>query len=497
MKFKLSSLALALPCAILSSASSYASNTLPQWEGSQKVFSSVDKTVDPERLCQTFNSLTAQANKWLQDNNYPDSTVSQDLCTAVVVQTNYPSLYFYDIKDAASWDTFGYSEYWLDEQVDVTEEAGLILLSEVVGKTKRARYMLYNLAGADLVQQFGQYDYTQNIGPNHDHYWDYYGLHFTQDPNVANSDGQIMPTFWWRSGSSMSNILSSTWHNSSFQAFMIDRSNKELYNDVRSEAISFLRATGQATTEEAIEQVLPHFYYQTCSKTGITDPRCIPGGAENGNFIKVPYMFPESDSNGQYSHGTSSTVGVSIEAGGEVSGDGPTAGFNIGVSQEFTEEFSREGQIMTLDRSDLSGNFGGAWIYKIDPIGMRGIKEAAAIEETGYMEDRFTNANTVIGQEAWKTIDLSNQIDWQETMTEDNCRNGESREMWFINTYDLARTALNIYDYESGFSSVIETHEGGYYGNPRPITAISRGSIIKVDTICEKGLRIAKPGLLR
>ena len=100
---------------------------------------------------------------------------------------------------------------------------------------------------------------------------------------------------------------------------------------------------------------------------------------------------------------------------------------------------------MTLDRSDLSGNFGGAWIYKIDPIGMRGIKEAAAIEETGYMEDRFTNANTVIGQEAWKTIDLSNQIDWQETMTADNCRNGESREMWFMNTYDLARTALNIY----------------------------------------------------
>ncbi len=43
MKFKLSSLALALPCAILSSASSYASNTLPQWEGSQKVFSSVEK----------------------------------------------------------------------------------------------------------------------------------------------------------------------------------------------------------------------------------------------------------------------------------------------------------------------------------------------------------------------------------------------------------------------------------------------------------------------
>ena len=60
---------------------------------------------------------------------------------------------------------------------------------------------------------------------------------------------------------------------------------------------------------------------------------------------------------------------------------GPTAGFNIGVSQEFTEDFSRDGQIMTLDRSDLTGNFGGAWKYKIDPIGMKGIESDAALEE--------------------------------------------------------------------------------------------------------------------
>lgn len=496
MKFKLNLLALAIPSAIIFSSGCYAGDQLPQWEGASKVFNSVDKTIDPERICQTFNSLTIQANHWLQEHGYPDSTVSQDLCTAVVVETKYPSLYFNDIKDAARWGTAAKWEYWLDEQVDVAEEAGLILLSEVVGKTKRTRYMLYNLASADLVQQFGQYNYNENIGPNHDHNWSDYGLHFTQDSNVGNSDGEILPTFYWRT-TSQANVLSSTWHNSNFQAFIIDRSNTELYQEVRKEAISFLRATGQTINDDTIAGALPHFYYQTCSKTGVTDARCMPGGAANGNNFKVPYMFPEADTSGQYSHGTSSTVGVSIEAGAEVSGEGPTAGFNIGVSQEFTEEFSRDGQIMTLDRSDLTGNFGGAWKYKIDPIGMKGIESDAALEEKGEMYDRFINANTVIGKEAWKTIDLSNQIDWQETMTADNCREGESREMWFLNTYDLARTALTQYDYETGFNSVIETHEGGYYNNPRPVTAISRGSIIKVNTTCEAGLRIATPGLLR
>jgi len=497
MKFKLSLLALALPCAILSSASSYAGDTLPQWVGSQKVFESVSSTVDPERLCQTFNSLTAQANQWLQKNGYPNSTMSEDLCSAVVVQTTYKSLFFYDIQSAARWNTVGYSEYWLDEQIDVTEEAGLIILSEVVGKTKRARYMLYNLAGGDLTDQQGQFDYKENIGKRHDHYQEYYGLHFTKDANVADSAGAVMPTFWWRPGSS-ANILSSTYHNSSFQSFMIDRSNEELYNDVRSAAISHLKATDQAITEEAIEFALPHFYYQTCSETGLTDPRCLPGGAENGNNIKIPYMFPQSDSNGRYSHGTSSTVGISIGAGADISGEGPTAGFNIGVSQDWTQEFSREGQMLSLDRNALTGNFGGSWVYKIDPIGVKGIKDSAALESIGYMDDRFSNANTVIGEDAWKTIDLSNQIDWQETMTADNYRNGESREMWFINTYDIARTALTMYDRGAkNFDPIIETHEGGYYGNPDPATAISRGTIIKVDTICEDGLRIAKPGLLR
>ncbi|MDA0155959.1 MULTISPECIES: hypothetical protein [Vibrio] len=467
----------------------------PMFTGSAEVFDSVANSVDPEAVCQTFNSLTTQANEWLQQNGYPDSTVSKDFCKAVTVETSYPTLKFNDIKDSESWGVAARWEYWLDEEVDVTEKVALVLLSESVADTKRARYMLYNLSDASLVKQYGQYNYDDNIGPEHDDHWGAYGQMFTQDDSSPGSDGVIMPTFWYRSTSG-ANILSNTWHNSSFRTFLIDRSDQELYEEVEEDAIQYLQAIGQPVNPSTIEQVLPHFYYQVCTTDGDADPRCLPGGESNTNNFYIPFMYPQSDSTSSYTHGTSSTVGMSLSAGGEISGEGPSAGFDISVSQEFSEEFSKEGQITSLDRNDLRNNFGAVWKYRIDPIILQGVKSEASLEESGEMEDRFTNANTVIGEESWKNIDLSNQVDWQETITSQNCPESSEREMWFMTTYDLARTALTVYDSQNSFSDIIETHEGGYTNNPQPISAISRGSIIKLDTICKEGFRQAKTGLL-
>ena len=496
MKYKLGLLAILIPGAMLTVNTVNAKGSPPMFTGSSEVFDSVGNTISPERVCQTFNSLTTQANQWLEDNNHSESTMSKDFCKAITIKTNYPTIYFNDIKDAESWGVVGRWEYWLDEEVDATEEVGLVLLSESVGDdVKRARYMLYNLSDASLVKQFGQYNYDDNIGPNHNAHWNDYGLRFTQDASSGGSDGVIMPTFWYR-GTTTANIISSTWHNSSFRSFVVDRSNQSLYNEVEKEAISFLEETGQEVTDESIEQALPHFYYQTCTRNGDADSRCLPGGQENTNNFFIPYMFPTSDSNAGYTHGSSSTVGMSISGGGEISGDGPSAGFDMSVSQEFTQEYSKEGQVVTLDRNDLRNNLGATWVYKVDPVILRGVRNDASLVETGEMYDRFSNANTVIGEEAWKNIDLSNQVDWQETMTSTNCIQDNKREMWFINSYDLARTALTVYKYENSFSDVVETHEGGDTNNPKPTTAISRGTIIKLNTICKDGFRQAQSGLL-
>ncbi|MEW4525977.1 hypothetical protein, partial [Vibrio cholerae] len=471
------------------------SNIPPSFEGARKVFDSVSNSVDPAGLCQTFNKLTAQANIWLANNGYPESVMSQDFCKAIEIETNYPTLKFNDIKDSESWGVAARWEYWLDEEVDVTEKSALVLLSESVNGKNKARYMLYNLADAALVKQYGQYNYDENIGPNHSQWWENYGLTFTQDPSSYGSDGAIMPTFWYRNTTGAT-VLSSTWHGSQFRSFLVDRSNSELADEVRTAAIDFLNATGQSVNENNINRALPHFYFQICTKDGNPDARCLPGGENNANNFEVPYIYPESDSDGKYTHGTSSTVSVGISAGGEVSGEGPSAGFDMSVEQSFEESYSRDGQVMTLEHDALRNNFGATWSYKLDAKILQGVKDHATLETVGNMEDRLSNANAVLGEETWKNIDLSNQVDWREKITTENCIDGSEREMWFINSYDLARTAVTVYDGDNTFSHMIKTYEDGDYNNPQPISTLPRATVIKLHTICKDGFRQAKPGIM-
>ncbi|HGS4832774.1 TPA: hypothetical protein ACMDPX_002189 [Vibrio cholerae] len=471
------------------------SDVPPRFEGARKVFDSVSNSVDPAGLCQTFNNLTTQANTWLSEHGYPESTMSKDFCKAIEIETNYPTLKFNDIKDSESWGVVGRWEYWLDEEVDVTEKSALVLLSESVNGKNKARYMLYNLADAALVKQYGQYNYDENIGPNHSEEWASYGLTFTQDPSSHGSDGEIMPTYWYRYTTAQT-MLSSTWHGSQFRSFLVDRSNSELSDEVRTAAIDFLRATGQSVDEDNINRALPHFYFQICTKDGDPDARCLPGGVNNTNNFEVPYIYPESDSDGKYTHGTSSTVSVGISAGGEVSGDGPSAGFDMSVEQSFEESYSRDGQVMTLEQHALRNNFGATWTYKLDAKILQGIKGNETLETVGYMEDRLSNANAVLGEETWKNIDLSNQVDWREKITTENCVDDSEREMWFINSYDLARTAVTVGDGATSFSDIIKTYEDGHTNNPQPISTLPRATVIKLHTICKDGFRQAKPGIM-
>ncbi|AUI87955.1 hypothetical protein BS333_16350 [Vibrio azureus] len=484
---KKSTLALSIGILVSTSSTAYAQQFPPETVTAE-VFG---LSLTPSELCHKFNNMVDRSNQWLQDNNYNNSQISKDLCSAIPIDSRYSTQYYYDIPTASRWDAAW--EYWLDEEVDISETQALLIFSSVSGETKRTRYMLYNDSSAQLVKQKGAWNYAENAGANQS-----YGDTRLFTVN-SGGDGKVLPTYWWRLDAAMwQYTLTNTWHGTNFKSFVVDASNKELLDKTRSDTISFLRAGNMPITESTIELYQGHFLFNTCvGEETIDNPdnngaglaSCIPGGADNNNF-DVEEVYPSSDFNdrGDVTVSTSSTVSLDISGNIERDSDGMSAGLDIGFSQEFSKEISDDIKVMELEKDDQRINLGSSWTYKLNPTAISDLSVSLEDKFSG-IEGRTINANAAFGEGSWKDADLSSQYVWRETSSAQNCVEGNEREMWFVNSHDVTRGGMAVRN--NYIKRELIKHEGTYQ-----YVRADKSNIIKVNTVCKDGFRIHKRGLL-
>lgn len=453
----------------------------------------------PDEVCSKFNTMVDRSNQWLQNNGFTNSVISKDLCSVVRVQTSYPTQKYFDIQDAERWEHSSW-EYWLDEEVDIVEENAVILLSSKSGDVNRTRYMLYSNSSADLVKQEGSWNYTENIGSGHGTGDNRYL--FTQTGQESTAKGIIKPTYFWRLWSGKwAYILSDTWHGSQFRSFMVDGSNSDLIVEATSRTRDFYSAVMdiENPTPEEMDRAMGEFLWRICvGGTGESDIRCLPGGADNATSFSTRDSFPNSDGadTGDIEISSSSSVSMGLSGNVGIDSDGPSAGLDLSVGQEFSTGIADNIKVMELDKMSMRNNLGANWTYRLNPVAIGGDLQPMVSLENAFngVEDRVNNANAVFGEGSWKSLDMATQYDWAEENNSMNCIDGSEREMWFITAHDVTRGSITMRN------NIIErediTHNGGYMHNRAPLSGISQSQIIKVNTICDDGFRYHKRGML-
>lgn len=483
-----------IPLTLLLSNSAIAYTPFPPENVTAEAFGD---TLTPDEVCHKFNTMVDRSNQWLKNNGYTNSTVSKDLCSAIRIETSYPTQHYYDIQEASRWNYSSW-EYWLDETVDIVEDNAVLILSSKSGDTNRTRYMLYSNNSADLVKQNGSWNYSENIGEGNPTGSNRYL--FTQTGTGSIDQDIIKPTYWWALRGDWKYYISNTWHGSQFRSFLVDGSNDALISEATRDTGSYFSAIGvNNPTSNDYERNIGEFLWRKCvGKEAEPDPRCLPGGAENSSNFSTRKSFPNSDGagTGDIEVSSSSEVSIGLSGSVDISQSGPSAGLDMSVGQSFSTASADNIKVMELDKMSMRNNLGANWTYRLNPTAVKSLYSSVSLESKYQgVEGRVNNANAVMGEGSWKTLDMASQYDWAEINTPENCIDGTNREMWFVTAHDVTRGGM-ILRYNLNIISEDITHNGGYRHNRSPIDGISQSQIIKVNTTCDEGFRYHKRGLL-